>query len=98
MDITYKNNKIRKICTDLKTADRTYGKEMTEKIRQRINEISAAESVEMMIQLHIGRCHRLTQNRRGQYAVDLIHPYRLVFENVGDTVQIAVIIEIVDYH
>ncbi|GEM_PF-5202906 len=32
MDITYKNNKIRKICTDLKTADRTYGKEMTEKI------------------------------------------------------------------
>ena len=98
MDITYKSNKIRKICTDLKTADRTYGKEMTEKIRQRINEISAAESVEMMIQLHIGRCHRLTQNRRGQYAVDLIHPYRLVFEKVGDTVQIAVIIEIVDYH
>ena len=98
MDITYKNNKIRKICTDLKTADRTYGKEMSEKIRQRINEISAAESVEMMIQFHIGRCHRLTQNRRGQYAVDLIHPYRLVFEKVGDTVQIAVIIEIVDYH
>ena len=98
VDITYKNNKIRKICTDPKTADRIYGKEMTGKIYQRINEIRAADCVEMMVQFHIGRCHRLTQNRRGQYAVDLIHPYRLVFEKVGDIVQIAVILEIVDYH
>lgn len=98
MDITYKNRKIEKICTDAKTAERTYGKEMSEKIHQRIDEITAADTVEMMIQFHIGRCHSLTQNRKGQYAVDLVHPYRLVFEKNGNEIQIANVLEIVDYH
>ena len=64
MDITYKNNKIKKVCTDAKTAERTYGREMADKIHQRIDEIGAADTVEMMIQFHIGRCHPLTQNRK----------------------------------
>ncbi|OKZ58234.1 MAG: plasmid maintenance system killer protein [Clostridiales bacterium 44_9] len=34
----------------------------------------------------------------GQFAVDLVHPYRLVFEKNGEEIQIANIIEIVDYH
>lgn len=98
MDITYKNNKIKMVCTDAKIAERTYGREMAEKISQRIDEITAADTVEMMIQSHIGRCHPLTQNRKGQYAVDLVHPYRLIFEKNGDEIQIANILEIVDYH
>lgn len=98
MDITYKNRKIEKVCTDAKTAERTYGREMVDKIHQRIDEIDAADTVEMMIKFHIGRCHSLTQNRKGQYAVDLVHPYRLVFEKNGDKIQIANILEIVDYH
>ena len=98
MDITYKNKKIEKVCTDAKTAERTYGREMAEKIHQRIDEITAADTVEMMIQFHIGRCHPLSQNRKGQYAVDLVHPFRLVFEKNGEKIQIANILEIVDYH
>ena len=98
MDITYKNKKIEKICTDAKTAERTYGREMADKIHQRIDEITAADTVEMMIHFHIGRCHPLSQNRKGQYAVDLVHPNRLVFEKIGDEIQIANVLEIVDYH
>ena len=98
MDITYKNKKIEKVCTDAKTAERTYGREMADKIHQRIDEISAADTVEMMIQFRIGRCHPLTQNRKGQYAVDLVHPYRLVFGKNGNDIQIANILEIVNYH
>lgn len=98
MDITYRNKKIEKICTDAKTAEKTYGKEMSEKIHQRIDEITAADTVEMMIRFRIGRCHSLTQNRKGQYAVDLVHPYRLVFEKSGNEIQIANVLEIVDYH
>lgn len=71
---------------------------MAAKIHQRIDEISAADTVEMMIQFHIGRCHVLTGSRQNQYAVDLVHPYRLVFEKQGELIQIANIIEIVDYH
>ena len=98
MDITYKNKKIEKVCTDAKTAERTYGREMADKIHQRIDEISAADTVEMMIQFRIGRCHSLTNNRKGQYAVDLVHPYRLVFEKHGNEIQVVHIMEIVDYH
>ena len=71
---------------------------MAEKIHMRIDQISAADTVEMMIQFHIGRCHPLVNNRKGQYAVDLVHPYRLVFEKNGNEIQIAHITEIVDYH
>ncbi|MCD8231147.1 MAG: type II toxin-antitoxin system RelE/ParE family toxin, partial [Clostridiales bacterium] len=63
-----------------------------------IQELTAAETVEMMIQFHIGRCHALKGNRKNQYALDLVHPYRLVFEKQGEEVQIAYILEIVDYH
>lgn len=98
MQITYKNNKIKKVCTEAKVAERIHGREMADKIHQRIDEIGAADSVEMMVQFHIGRCHPLTQNRKGQYAVDLVQPYRLVFEKKGDEVQIANILEVVDYH
>lgn len=71
---------------------------MAEKIQMRIDQIKAADSVEEMIQFKIGRCHPLHQNRKNQYAVDLVHPMRLVFEKNGEEIQIANIIEIIDYH
>ena len=98
MDITYRTKKLEKICTDAKTAEKAYGSRMAELIDQRMGEIAAADSVEMMIQFHLGRCHPLKQNRKGHYAVDLVHPYRLVFEKHGETIQIAHILEIIDYH
>ena len=98
MVITYKNKRIEKVCTDAKTAEKTYGQDMADKIHQRVDEINAADTVELMIQFRIGRCHPLSQNRKGQYAVDLVHPYRLVFEKKGGEIQIANILEIVDYH
>lgn len=98
LEITYKNKKIEKECTDPKTSDKIYGANMTEKLHLRIDQISAADSVEEMLEFRIGRCHALTNNRKGQFAVDLIHPYRLIFTKLGNNIQIAHIIEIVDYH
>lgn len=98
MIITYKNNKIKKVCTNVSEAEKRHGLEMAEKIMLRIDQISAALSVEMMIQFRIGRCHQLKGNRKNQFAVDLVHPYRLVFEKKGTEIQIANIIEIIDYH
>ena len=98
MNITYRNKKLKNICTNAKTAERTYGQEMADKIHQRIDQITASDTVETLMTSHIGRCHPLTQNRKGQYAMDLVHPYRLVFKKSGDKIQIANILEIVDYH
>ena len=58
----------------------------------------AAESVEQMIQFKIGGCHLLRQDRKGQYAVLLVQPYRLIFEQKDNSIQIVKVIEIVDYH
>jgi len=96
--IEYRNNQIRRICTDAYEAEKRHGKAMAERIHMRVDQIAAASSVEMMIEYRIGRCHCLKGKRREQYAVDLIHPYRLVFEKKGNEVQIARIMEIVDYH
>ena len=98
MELTYKNKKIERVCTNAGIAERTYGREMACKISQRIDEIKAAETVEMMIRFHIGRCHPLVQDRKGQFAVDLVHPYRLIFKKDGNEIQIVKILEIVDYH
>ena len=57
------------------------------------------------------RCHMLRGDRMGQYAVDLVHPYRLIFEpnhdpvprlpdggvNLDEVTSITVI-EVLDYH
>lgn len=67
-------------------------------IHLRIDQLNAAETVEEMINFSIGRCHQLNGNREGQYALDLVHPYRLIFVKIDDQIQIVKIIEIVDYH
>lgn len=71
---------------------------MAELIHQRIDEITDADSVEQMIQFGIERCHPLHNNRKGQYAVDLVHPKRLVFKKIKDEIRIVCVIEIIDYH
>lgn len=98
MEVEYKNTVIKKVCTIASVAERKYGSKMAEKIHQRIDQIKAASSVEEMIQFRIGRCHPLHHNRQDQFAVDLVHPMRLVFEKKGNDIQIAYIIEITDYH
>ena len=98
LQIEYNNRALEKVCTDAQEARKKYGQKMAEKIQQRIGEISAAPSVETLVQFKIGRCHALGGNRNGQYAMDLVHPYRLVFKKNGADIQIVKILEIVDYH
>ena len=98
MQIEYKTKSIQKVCTDAHEAIKKHGPQMAELIHQRIGEITAADTVEFMIQFKIGRCHALQGTRKGEYAVDLVHPYRLIFTKRGNEIQIARIMEIVDYH
>ncbi len=98
MEVEFRNKKIEKVCTNAAAARKRYGNEVARKISQRISEISAAPNVELMVAAHIGRCHPLLGDRAGQYAVDLVHPLRMVFTKEGDAVQVATIEEIVDYH
>ena len=98
MLIKYKNKQLEKVCNDASAAKKQFGHEMAVKIHQRIDQILASDSVESMVKHRIGNCHPLQGDRKGQYAVDLVQPQRLVFEKRGSEIQIAYIIEIVDYH
>lgn len=98
MEVCFKNKKIEKVCTQVSVATKKYGTDMAYKINQRINEISAADSVDIMLQFGIGRCHLLKGDKKGIYAVDLVQPFRLLFTVKEKKVVIAVIEEIVDYH
>ncbi len=98
MQVEYKNKSIEKVCTDASSAERKYGSETAEKIQMRIDQIKSSDTVEFLIQYRIGRCHSLHGDRKGQYAMDLVHPQRLIFSKKGKEIQIANIMEIEDYH
>lgn len=98
MQVNYKNRHIEKICTNASVAAKKFDKRTVGLIQQRVDEIHAADSVEMLVQFGIGRCHQLVGDRKGQFAMGLVHPLRLVFEVIRDEIQIAEIQEIVDYH
>ena len=98
MDIIYKSKKLEKQCTDMRVTVKDYGKEMAAKITMRLNEIKSALTVEELVKYRIGRCHPLEGNRRGQFAMDLVHPYRLVFVKNGESVELVKIISIENYH
>ena len=98
MQIEYKNRSLEKVCTIASVAEKKYGQRMAELIHKRIDQILAFGSVEMLVLYQIGRCHSLTGDRNGQYALDLVHPFRLIFLKKGEDVQIVRIIDIADYH
>lgn len=56
-----------------------------------------AESVSELVANGVGRCHVLVGRRANEYAMDLVHPYRLIFTHKQSTVVVR-IEEIVDYH
>lgn len=98
MEVVYKTRTLQRICTDVQAASRKYGIRMAEVISMRVKQMKIAKNTEELLYFRIGRCHALKGNRAGQFAMDLVHPYRLVFERIGDVVQIVRIVEITDYH
>ena len=88
-----------------------YGKPLAERLQQRLAEFQAADTLDDISRLPPARCHELSQDRKGQLAVDLVHPKRLIFEpdhnplpckpDGGlDWSQVTriLVIEIIDYH
>ncbi len=82
MIITFKNKKLEKSFNEGRQLDATHGKKRAKKIRLRMSEFQAAESLIDFWppKSPPGRCHELTEGKRhGQLSVDLDHPYRLIF-------------------
>lgn len=49
-------------------------------------ELKAADTLADISALPPARCHQLSGDRAGQFAVDVQHPFRLIFEPADDPV------------
>lgn len=79
MDILFCNSKLEKECCDAQARRRRHGDERARRLGRRLDELRAAATLAVMRTLP-GRCHELKEDRKGQLAIDLDGPYRLIFE------------------
>ena len=56
---------------------------LREKLKRRLDDIKAADNMQVLQTLP-GRLHALRADRKGQWAMDLDHPKRLIIEPLGD--------------
>ncbi len=109
MEILFKTQKLAKVLNNAKSIERKYGRSAS-KIKQRLDDMAMADNLQELMNLP-GRHHPLTGDRQGQFACDLVHPYRLIYEPANEPlpvdennalvytqVTIVEIIEVTDYH
>lgn len=86
MEIEISNNKLRKAATDLKEATIQYGAQMAKKLHNRIASLKAATCLGVFWPPKSGpeRCHELHGDAAGTFTVDLVQPYRLLFQPIED--------------
>ena len=111
MRVRFKIKKYAKAVNCPKDATKLWGKEGACKVIQRLQELEAAECLAAMYQIPAARFHPLEGNRKGQFAVDARHPFRITMvpdhnplplkDDGGlDLTQVkaVVILKVEDYH
>lgn len=80
MDISFRTKKLCKECNDYTKLIKTYGAECAKLIRRRLDDLADVDSLDDLRRLPQARCHELKGDRKGQLALDLKHPFRLIIE------------------
>lgn len=105
MLITFKNKRLEKSFNDEKKLSKDYGR-LAKKIALRMSVLRAASNLSLIPHTPPTRRHALSNDRHGQWAVDLDGNNRLVFKplveneeeiNLEEVTAIE-IIEVTDYH
>ena len=106
MELRFKTNKLKKQCEVPAEAQKKYGSLIGNKLTQRVSELYAANSLNDIAKIPAARLHKLEGARKNEYAIDLIHPFRLIILPVSEDVdfanlsciRIVRIEEVTDYH
>lgn len=85
MDIVFDDSKFEKQCNDHKLLVRKQGPERAKKIRQRLDDLRAANALYDMRNVP-GNCHELGGDKSGWLSLDLDGPYRLLFEPANEPI------------
>jgi proteic killer suppression protein len=86
MEIVFGSRKLERAGNFEREGVRMWGAENARKVRQRLTELAAADSLAVVAKYLPARLHPLKGNRTGQFAVDVRHPFRLIFEPHHDPV------------
>jgi plasmid maintenance system killer protein len=78
MDIIFKTSKLAKTFNDHKALVREFGAEQTRMIENRLMQLAAADTLQVLRTLPQVRAHELTGDMKGQISLDLKQPYRLL--------------------
>ena len=111
MDITFRNRKLQRTLNSDEQLRRTYGDNLAKKNQMRLNILRGANNLALVPAVPPTQLHALTQNRKGQYAVNLDRRNRLVFAPNHDPIPLRedggvdlesvteiTILEVADYH
>ncbi len=111
MDVAFRTRKLEKTFNTATALQKTHGAQMAKVIMMRMAVLKASRHLTLVPTTPPDRLHQLGGDREAQFAVDLVHPSRLVFEpdhkplprrdDGGiDTKQVTAItiLDVVDYH
>lgn len=86
MDVGFDNARLARICNTTSLRVRKLGKERSDKVGQRLDQLAAARDLGEFRKLPQTRCHQLSADRDEQFSTDLDGPYRLIFEVADDPI------------
>lgn len=111
MDIIFRTRKLARTFNSRSELQRRYGAQQARTIEMRLAVLRNAKTLSVVPTTRPERCHRLKGKRAGQYAVDLVHPHRLVFRAAHESPQrpndeqldtrdvtAITILDVIDYH
>jgi plasmid maintenance system killer protein len=85
VDIFFQNGKLARVFNSEAQLRQKYG-ERAKFLNRRLYQMSAAGNLEELRSIPQMRCHELKGNREGTLAIDIGHPYRLIFEPANDPI------------
>ena len=111
MEVTFRTRKLEKLFNSKKAIKRKYGEIGSQKVMSRLMVLKNAATLSMVPSTPPERRHQLKRDRHEQFAVDLVHPERLVFEPNHDQlprkedggidldqVTAITVLKVIDYH
>lgn len=85
MEITFNNNKLKRLAEDEAMCVKILGALRAKLFMKRLGDLCIAETLEDVRYLP-GHYHELVGDRKGQWACSLDQPYRLIFEPRGNPI------------
>ena len=86
MKIIFQTRKFEKAANSESLGNRHWGTARAAKVRQRLVELAAANTLADMSTLPPPRCHQLTENLDERFTVDISPKERLIFEVADDPI------------